>query len=31
MSILTFVTTLGITIGLTVLVIWLGIVDDEDN
>jgi len=31
MSAFTFFTMLAITLGLTVLVLWLGIVDDEDN
>jgi len=31
MSVLTFVTVLGLSLALVVLVICLGIVDDEDN
>ena len=31
MSASTFFTMFAITLGLTVLVLWLGIVDDEDN
>jgi len=31
MSVFTFVTTLGLSLALVVLVICLGIVDDEDN
>jgi hypothetical protein len=31
MSVFTFVTTFGLSIALMVLVLWLGIVDDEDN
>ena len=31
MSIFTFCTTLGISLALVVIVICLGIVDDEDN
>ncbi len=31
MSVLTFVTTFGLSLALVVLVICLGIVDDEDN
>ncbi len=31
MSVLTFVTILGLSLALVVLVICLGIVDDEDN
>jgi hypothetical protein len=31
MSIFTFITTLGISLGLVFVVVWLGIIDDEDN
>ena len=31
MSLFTFITTLVITIMLVIVVLWLGIVDDEDN
>ena len=31
MSPFTFFTTFGLSIALMVLVLWLGIIDDEDN
>ena len=31
MSFFTFFTTFGLSLGLMIVVLWLGIVDDEDN